>query len=115
MELKILNSQKRDRLLCFYLGTCLPNLCQTFFYTQLIFSPAASNAEEVHTTSHQPHRHFLYFVFTIVRAVHVGEKMSNQAPDPKLAFYSERWGQRCIVHILVHNTEAKLFSEVSPV
>lgn len=45
----------------------------------------------------------------------VGKKLPNQAPDPKLAFYSERWGQRCIIHILVHNTEAKLFSEVSPV
>lgn len=43
------------------------------------------------------------------------KKQPNQAPDPKLAFYSERWGQRCIIHILVHNTEAKLFSEVSPV
>lgn len=70
------------------------------------------NAQEVHTghNSNVLCVCFIYYAFT-----QVGKKLPNQAPDPKLAFYSERWGQRCIIHILVHNTEAKLFSEVSPV
>lgn len=82
---------------------------------QLVFGPAVGNAKEAHTTSHRTQTHFVYFLFTVARAAQVEEIMPNQAPDPKLAFYSERWGQRCIIHILVHNTEAKLFSEVSPV
>lgn len=93
----------------------LPNLGQNFFYMQLVFSPAVWNAKEAHVNSDKTQTHFVYFLFTIVRTAQVGQKMPNQAPDPKLAFYSERWGQRCIIHILVHNTEAKLFSEVSPV
>lgn len=82
---------------------------------QLVFSLAVGNAKEAHTASHRTQTHFGYFLFTAVRAAQVEERMPNQAPDPKLAFYSERWGQRCIIHILIHNTEAKLFSEVSPV
>lgn len=54
-------------------------------------------------------------IFATFTAAQVEKKSSNQSPDPKLAFYSERWGQRCIIYILVHNTEAKLLSEVSPV
>lgn len=54
-------------------------------------------------------------IFATFKAAQVEKKSSNQSPDPKLAFYSERWGQRCIIYILVHNTEAKLLSELSPV
>lgn len=54
-------------------------------------------------------------IFAIFKASQVEKKSANQSPDPKLAFYSECWGQRCIIYILVHNTEAKLLSEVSPV
>lgn len=82
------------------------------FYTQLIFSPTVSNAKAVHVASH---RSFYVFIYYSQGCPGRTKKEPNQAPDPKLAFYSERWGQRCIIHILVHNTEAKLFSEVSPV
>lgn len=54
-------------------------------------------------------------IFATFKVAQGEKRSSNQSPDPKLAFYSECWGQRCIIYILVHNTEAKLLSELSPV